>query len=75
MFTVGTEGCPQPLDKPKLWSEMFQKFVSQCLQMDADKRPTASEHLEHEFLKHATNRKEMKKLITGVFVLNAVLPF
>jgi serine/threonine protein kinase len=49
MFTAGTVGYPDPLEKPKTWSDNFREFLSQCVQQDPEKRPTAEELLKVYF--------------------------
>jgi len=75
MFVAATEGYPQPFEKPKMWNDIFKDFLSKCLQMNAADRPEASELLKHEFLKCADTSKDMRKILTGIFILNTVLPF
>ena len=55
MFTVGTEGYPQPFEKPKQWSEEFKEFLNLCLQMDPQNRPTSAELLQVSFLEGASS--------------------
>ena len=40
------------------WSPLFADFVSNCLTKDPDRRPTATELLEHEFIVGAEVYKE-----------------
>eukprot|EP01119_Soliformovum_irregulare_P020781 TRINITY_DN6787_c0_g1_i2.p1 TRINITY_DN6787_c0_g1~~TRINITY_DN6787_c0_g1_i2.p1 ORF type:complete len:494 (-),score=106.14 TRINITY_DN6787_c0_g1_i2:164-1456(-) len=49
MYTVGTVGIPNPLEKPKLWTDNFAGFLAQCLQVEAKDRPSAAELLEVRF--------------------------
>jgi len=74
MFTVGTEGYPQPFEKPKLWSDEFKEFLSLCLQMDPQNRPSSAELLQHAFMKKADSVKSMKNIISNIFVLST-MPF
>jgi len=46
MFTYATEGCPEALKEPEMWSDIFKEFLDKCLQIDAKKRSTAAELLE-----------------------------
>jgi len=75
MFTVGTEGYPEPLEKPKAWSQGFRDFLTLILQMEPSKRPSATDLLAHKWLECSENAKSMQQIISGIFMLNTVLPF
>jgi serine/threonine protein kinase len=75
MFTVATEGIKEPLNKSKVWSDSFHKFVLQCLEIDPIKRSSAEELLQHDFLKKYETIKGMQKILSEIFILQAVLPF
>jgi len=75
MFVAATEGYPDPFEKPKLWSKDFKDFLSLCLQMEPENRPTASQLLHHPWISTAESSKSMIKIISGIFILQAVLPF
>lgn len=45
------KGDPPKLDQPSKWSKEFNEFLSKCLTKDPNQRPSASELLEHSFLK------------------------
>jgi len=45
------------------FSKEFKDFVAQCLQKDADKRPTARELLRHRFIRNAGKVEQLRELI------------
>ena len=49
------------LSQPSRWSEMFNDFVSLCLRVDPDERPTAEDLLQHPLIKD--NPKSLKLLV------------
>jgi serine/threonine protein kinase len=50
-----------PQLKEPFWSERFRDFVSQCLQKDASKRPSAAELMNHPFIAVVKNDIENPK--------------
>merc|ERR1739848_194589 len=72
MFTVGTVGVPEPLDQPDKWSDAFKSFLGRCLEVEADKRGSAAEMLQHPFLENADSAKSMKKILSHVFISTAL---
>lgn len=48
MFTVGTIGYKEPLEKSKQWSSKFQDIISLCLTMDPKQRSSSEELLKVE---------------------------
>ena len=55
----------------KAYGKTFRKMISECLQKDPAKRPTAAELLKHAFFK---NKAKDKKYIQGVLVNAAPNP-
>ncbi|XP_067934485.1 serine/threonine-protein kinase 10-like isoform X1 [Watersipora subatra] len=58
----------QKADPPKLldqhvWSKKFHNFLEKCLQKEPDKRLTAAQLLEHEFVKDCTDKRPIRELI------------
>lgn len=49
MFTVATQGYPQPFEQSSSWGHAFQEFTTLCLNTDPDKRPMAKELLQVRF--------------------------
>jgi hypothetical protein len=49
LFLITTKGIPG-LKHPEKWSTEFKDFVSQCLEKDAENRPTADQLLFHPFI-------------------------
>jgi len=59
LFLLNTQGSPN-LVKPSAWSVEFKDFLSCCLVLDPHSRSTASELLQHPFLKKSCNTEAMK---------------
>ena len=45
------------------FSKEFKDFIAQCLQKDAEKRPTARELLRHRFIRNAGKVEQLRELI------------
>ena len=43
---------PKGLTKPELWSKDFNDFVRKCLTIDPEQRPTATQLLNHDFIRN-----------------------
>jgi len=65
LFFITTKGIPG-LRQPDLWSENFLNFLSQCLDIDIEKRPTSKQLLEHPFLKSACEPDDWTDVILAV---------
>lgn len=46
MYTIGTQGLANTLQKPEKWSEDFKNFINKCLVMDPLERSTADDLLD-----------------------------
>ena len=54
----------EPPNISSRWSDSFRDFVSACLTVDPEQRPTADQLLRHEFLRgSATNKIEYARLV------------
>lgn len=62
LYLIATNGTPQ-LQSPESLTEVFREFLAQCLQVDPEKRPSASKMLEHEFLSKADPLSSLAPLI------------
>src|SRR3954464_14440262 len=49
LYLIATNGTPS-VQNPEMMSATFRDFLGKCLEVDVDKRPTASELLKHQFL-------------------------
>lgn len=54
------------------WSEHVYDFVSRCLVVDPSQRATASELLQHPFLKAASDQREMRRILKVLFLSNSL---
>ncbi|XP_077988310.1 serine/threonine-protein kinase PAK 3-like [Glandiceps talaboti] len=64
LYLIATNGTPQ-LQNPERLSPVFRDFLAQCLEMDVDKRASASELLHHPFLKCAKPLASIHPLIVA----------
>uniref|UniRef100_A0A7N6FG67 non-specific serine/threonine protein kinase n=1 Tax=Anabas testudineus TaxID=64144 RepID=A0A7N6FG67_ANATE len=55
---------PPTFRNPDLWSPAFQDFVSQCLVKNPENRATATQLLQHPFIKSAKPNSILRVLIT-----------
>ncbi|XP_016988185.1 serine/threonine-protein kinase hippo [Drosophila rhopaloa] len=54
---------PPSFREPDRWSTEFIDFVSKCLVKEPDDRATATELLEHEFIRNAKHRSILKPML------------
>lgn len=62
LFFIASKGKP-PIKSWDTLSPEFQNFLNHCLEKDVEKRATAAELLEHDFLLKAISLNEMVPLI------------
>eukprot|EP00045_Choanoeca_perplexa_P002078 m.22947 g.22947 ORF g.22947 m.22947 type:complete len:490 (-) comp11308_c0_seq1:77-1546(-) len=62
LYLIATNGTPE-LQNPDQLSDVFKDFLSRCLDMSVDKRGSASELLQHDFLKKASPLTSLVPLI------------
>ncbi|KAL4646965.1 serine/threonine-protein kinase PAK 1 [Arapaima gigas] len=62
LYLIATNGTPE-LQNPEKLSPVFRDFLNRCLEMDVDKRGSAQELLQHQFLKVAKPLSSMTPLI------------
>lgn len=62
LYLIATNGTPS-LQNPDSLSPVFRDFLSKCLEVDSDKRPTATEMLLHPFLRKADPLRTLAPLI------------
>ncbi|GLD58048.1 serine/threonine-protein kinase 4-like protein [Lates japonicus] len=55
---------PPTFRNPGLWSQAFREFVSQCLVKNPEQRATATQLLQHPFIKSAKPNSILRALIT-----------
>ena len=55
---------PPKLDRPSLWSKQFNDFIAYCLKKDPQQRPSASDLLNHDFIRDFTDKKPILALIS-----------
>ncbi|CAF2510158.1 unnamed protein product [Rotaria sp. Silwood2] len=64
LYLIATNGKPEIAGREKL-SSLFENFLDQCLEVDVDKRSTASQLLQHPFLKMAKPLQSLVPLINA----------
>lgn len=57
LFLITTKGIPG-LKNPERWTPEFKDFVAQCLEKDAENRPTADQLLMHPFIMRSADLPE-----------------
>jgi p21-activated kinase 2 len=62
LYLIATNGTPE-LQHPESLSDTFKDFLNRCLEMSADKRGSATELLQHAFLKQAAPLSSIVPLI------------
>ncbi|KAI9239213.1 MAG: kinase-like domain-containing protein [Podila humilis] len=62
LYLIATNGTPA-LQHPEKLSPDFTDFLAQCLEVDPEKRPTATELLRHPFLTRAHSVRTLAPLI------------
>uniref|UniRef100_A0A8C9VUH0 non-specific serine/threonine protein kinase n=1 Tax=Scleropages formosus TaxID=113540 RepID=A0A8C9VUH0_SCLFO len=62
LYLIATNGTPE-LQNPEKLSPVFRDFLNCCLEMDVEKRGSAKELLQHQFLKVAKPLSSLTPLI------------
>ncbi|KAI8377830.1 kinase-like domain-containing protein [Radiomyces spectabilis] len=62
LYLIATNGTPQ-LQSPESLSESFRHFLTRCLEVDPESRPTAAEMLKHPFFTKADPLRSLAPLI------------
>ncbi|NXX52606.1 PAK1 kinase, partial [Scopus umbretta] len=62
LYLIATNGTPE-LQNPEKLSLLFRDFLNRCLEMDVEKRGSAKELLQHQFLKMAKPLSSLTPLI------------
>ncbi|CDO73328.1 hypothetical protein BN946_scf185008.g91 [Trametes cinnabarina] len=62
LYLIATNGTPQ-IANPEALSPVFRDYLAKCLEVDAEKRPTASELLQHPFFKLSEPLRTLAPLI------------
>merc|ERR1712063_29054 len=63
LFRITTE-CLLPLKEPNKWSDDFKSFLKLTVTQDPENRPTATELLQHPFIKNcSSDPSELLKLV------------
>lgn len=72
MYVATTRGFPKPFDSPSTWTPLFHDFIAKALVVDPAKRATSKELRDHDFTKTATSSRSMQKIISKIFVNDAL---
>ncbi|XP_067245245.1 serine/threonine-protein kinase PAK 1 isoform X1 [Chanodichthys erythropterus] len=64
LYLIATNGTPE-LQNPEKLSSVFRDFLNRCLEMDVEKRGSAKELLQHQFLKVAKPLSSLTPLIVA----------
>ncbi|RUS18060.1 kinase-like domain-containing protein [Endogone sp. FLAS-F59071] len=62
LYLIATNGTPS-LQNPDSLTPVFRDFLSKCLEVDSEKRPTATKMLLHPFLRKADPLRTLAPLI------------
>ncbi|KAM9164165.1 serine/threonine-protein kinase 3 isoform 1-T1 [Pangshura tecta] len=62
---------PPTFRKPELWSDEFTDFVKKCLVKNPEQRATATQLLQHTFIKNAKPVSILRDLITDAMEIKA----
>ncbi|XP_067834204.1 serine/threonine-protein kinase 3 [Heptranchias perlo] len=62
---------PPTFRKPELWSDEFTDFVKKCLVKNPEQRTTATQLLQHTFIKNAKSVSILRDLITEAMEIKA----
>lgn len=62
LYLIATNGTPKIPDSDKTTST-FRDFLRTCLDVDADRRPDATQLMDHVFLKRTANLRTLEPLI------------
>ncbi|XP_074056615.1 serine/threonine-protein kinase 3 isoform X2 [Macrotis lagotis] len=62
---------PPTFRKPELWSDEFTDFVKKCLVKNPEQRATATQLLQHPFIKNAKPVSILRDLITDAMEIKA----
>jgi serine/threonine protein kinase len=64
LYLIATTGTPQ-LQHPESLSNTLRDFLNQCLEVDSEQRPLASEIIDHPFIKRADPVRSLTPLINA----------
>uniref|UniRef100_A0A673GLJ4 non-specific serine/threonine protein kinase n=1 Tax=Sinocyclocheilus rhinocerous TaxID=307959 RepID=A0A673GLJ4_9TELE len=64
LYLIATNGTPE-VQNPEKLSSVFRDFLNCCLEMDVEKRGSAKELLQHQFLKVAKPLSSLTPLINA----------